>query len=66
MANKVKNDFTVWVKLNALLGFKVRAETPEIAMERAREDIKQLQFIADGIEVMDSNEKITGVLEDSD
>lgn len=62
---KEQKEFTVWVKLDATVGFSVRAESPEDALASAREDISDIQFVADGVEHMDSTVRIQGVLENN-
>lgn len=63
MAKKAKKDYTAWVKLDALLGFTVSAESPEDALSRAREELKTLRLVDEDVEYMDGTETITGVTE---
>ena len=60
---KEQKAYTIWVKMEATLGFTVRSDSPEDALASAREDIDDIQFVADGVEHMDSTVRIQGVLE---
>lgn len=58
MKNK---NFTVNVRLKAIVSFTVSAEDLESALVKAREEAKKTRFIAEDLEYIDGTEEIIGV-----
>jgi hypothetical protein len=55
-------DYTVQVRItDALVSFGIKAETLEDAIDIGREKLKKLSLFDKDIEVIDSNEEVTGV-----
>lgn len=57
---KTKN-FTVNVRVKAIVSFDIKAESLEDAIVQAREEVKKTKFIDGGVEHIDGSEEIIGV-----
>jgi hypothetical protein len=54
------------VRLKALVGFAVQADSPEQALKLAREEMKSRRFIGKGVEYIDGREDLVGIDENWD
>ncbi len=54
-------NFTVNVRLKAIVSFSINAASLEDAVTKAREEIQDRKFIADGLEYIDGKEELIGV-----
>lgn len=62
MAKQSKqNDYVVYVKIKAVLEWKISATSPQEALEKAKE-VGFNEVIADGVDVCDGSTEVVGVI----
>lgn len=59
-----KRRFSAYVHIDGIVSFPIYADSPEEALNAAKEEMKKLQLIHESVEYIDGKEELEGVIAD--